>query len=280
MNHKQSHFNRRTVLRTAAGLSVGGLAGCLNGSGETRAGTSIANDDADDQGILRQVTVDGTELVVKLGSAADVDQLNLIQPNGELFGTRERAAGVRQVSFDIGTAYDPGGYRIIAVHGEETVAETGVEIRPQLEIVAVGLFRNNPDKPWDEVYGESETNRLQNAEACVSVHNSGTGPDAAVSLEFSGDIPNPIEDPRNSGLYDADKVTIPPSETRDLFSSSLPFGAHAGNDGMGCIVEKNTGEFSVLVGSRVFAKKISERFTVEYSGSDVMRDCSITIYRR
>ncbi|WP_424006951.1 hypothetical protein [Haloferax denitrificans] len=280
MKHDQANFDRRTILRTTAVLSVGGLTGCLNGSGDTDGGTTTPNNDADEHGILRQVAVEGTELGVELGSRSDVEQINLIQPNGELFGTREVAAGVQQVSFEIGTAYDPGDYRVIAVHGEEMVAETSVEIRPQLEIIDVGLFRNNPDKPWDAVYGESETNRIQNAEACVSVHNSGTGPDAAVSLQFSGDVPNPIENPRDSGLYDAERVTIPPGETRDLFSSSLPFGAHVGNDGMGCIVEKNTGEFSVLVGSRAFAKKISERFTVEYSGSDVMRDCSITIYRR
>ncbi|EMA08312.1 hypothetical protein [Haloferax denitrificans] len=277
MNHKQSHFNRRTVLRTAAGLSVGGLAGCLNGSGETRAGTSIVNDDADDQGILRQVAVDGTELVVKLGSAADVDQLNLIQPNGELFGTRERAAGVRQVSFDIGTAYDPGEYRIIAVHGEEMVAETSVEIRPQLEIVAVGLFRNNPDKPWDEVYGESETDTKKNGEAFVTVMNAGSGPEAVIELRFVGDIPNPSMSPRGSGIHDSDNVVIPPGDEIDLFSSSFPFGAEIGDNGMGCSITSNNGRFKITLESRTTAQNVESEFNVQYSGSDVMHDCRIEI---
>ncbi|WP_081606169.1 hypothetical protein [Haloferax volcanii] len=276
MTHDQSTFDRRTVLRTAAVLSAG-LAGCLNGSTETGDGTTTPNDDSDEQGILRQVAVEGTELGVELGSEADVDRVNLIQPNGELFGTREVAAGVRQVSFEIGTAYDPGEYRILAVQGEETVAETSLEIRPQLEIVDVGLFRNNPDKPWDEVYGESETNRIQNSQASVSVRNLGTGAEAVLSLRFSGDVPNPIEKPRNHGLYDADEITVPAGESRDLYSSSLPFSEQFGDDGMGCSIERNTGEFSVLVGTRVSDGEVSHRFGIEYSGSDTVSDCNITI---
>ncbi|NLV03610.1 hypothetical protein [Haloferax volcanii] len=276
MKHDQSTFDRRTVLRTAAVLSAG-LAGCLNGSGETSDGTTTPNDDSDEQGILRQVAVEGTELGVEHSSEADVDRVNLIQPNGELFGTREVAAGVQQVSFEIGTAYDPGEYWVIAVHGEETVAETSVKIRPQLEIVNVGLFRNNPDKPWDEVYGESETNRRKDSEAFVSIRNSGTGPDAATSLRFLSDVPNPAENPRNEGIYEADEVVIPAGGVRDVYSSSLPFSAQTGDEGMGCSVDMDSGEFSVHVGTRVSGTEIAENFGVSYSGSETMTDCEVKI---
>ncbi|WP_148415033.1 hypothetical protein [Haloferax sp. KTX1] len=278
MTHDQSQFDRRTVLRTTAGLSLAGIAGCLTGSDSSNETTST-NGDSDDQGILRQVAVEGTTLVVRLGSESAVEQLNLIQPNGELFGTREVATGVQQVPFEIGTAYDPGDYRVLAVHGDETVAETRLEIRPQLEIVDVGLFRNNPDKPWDEIYGESETNRTRNSEVYVEVRNLGTGPEAILSLRFSGDVPNPIEKPRNRGLHDAEEIITPPGESRDLYSSSLPFSEQFGDDGMGCSVEKSTGEFTVFVGTGVSDRELWQEFDIEYSGSDTVSDCDIMINR-
>lgn len=277
MNRDQSHFNRRTVLQTAAGLSLAGLAGCLNGSGDASDGTTTANDDSDGQSVLNRVAVEETTLVVELGSEADVEQVNLIQPNGELFGRREVAAGVRQVSFEIGTAYDPGEYRVLAVQGEDTVGETSLDIRPELEIVDVGLFRNNPDKPWDEVYGESKTDRRKDSEAFVSIRNSGTGPDAAISLRFLGDVPNPAENPRNEGIYEADEVVIPAGETRDVYSNSLPFSAQTGDEGMGCSVDIDSGEFSVHVGTRVSGDEVSENFEVKYSGSETMTDCEVEI---
>ena len=276
MKHDQSTFDRRTVLRTAAVLSAG-LAGCLNGSTETGDGTTTPNDDSDEQGILRQVAVEGTELGVELGSEADVDRVNLIQPNGELFGTREVAAGVQQVSFEIGTAYDPGEYRILAVQNGETAAETSLEIRPQLEIVDVGLFRNNPDKPWDEVYGESETDTKKNGEAFVTVANTGTGPEAVIELRFVGDVPNPIENPHGSGIHDSDAVSILPGDEIDLFSNSFPFGAEIGEKGMGCLITGNEGQFKVTFEVRTTTQNVERDFNVQYSGSDVMHDCLIEI---
>ncbi|QIB80116.1 hypothetical protein G3A49_13725 [Haloferax volcanii] len=254
-----------------------GLAGCLNGSTETGDGTTTPNDDSDEQGILRQVAVEGTELGVELGSVADVDRVNLIQPNGELFGTREVAAGVQQVSFEIGTAYDPGEYRILAVQNGETAAETSLEIRPQLEIVDVGLFRNNPDKPWDEVYGESETNRVKNSEAYVEVRNMGNGPDAVVELRFSGDVPHLAEHYEGSGLHGIDHIVVPPEERTNLFSSTFPFGPKLGDDGMGCSINENQGEFNVMIESMVTGREVTKTFRVTYSGSEEMRDCDIDI---
>ncbi len=87
---------------------------------------------------------------------------------------------------------------------EETVVETTTELRPEIQIQDVGLYRNNPDKPWDEVYGESETDRIKNGEAFVTVENTGSGPEAITELIFSGDVPNPIENPRGSGMHEAD----------------------------------------------------------------------------
>jgi len=268
-------ISRRNVLRTAAGAALVSVAGCLNTDGNSSTpgdGTGSPNG----QGPLQRVAVEGTTLVVELSTDADVDQVNLIQPNGELFGTRDVAAGAQQVSFEIGTAYEPGEYRVVALKGEETVTESTTDIVPEIQIQDVGLYRNNPDKPWDEVYGDTETDRKKNGEAFVTVENVGSGPDAIVELLFSGDVPNPIEDPRGGGISDAEQVVIAPGESIDLFSSSFPFGTETEN-GMGCSPDGNSGQFTVTVETRVEGNQISKSYEVQYSGSDDMTDCEVTI---
>jgi len=268
-------ISRRNVLRTAAGAALVSVAGCLNTDGDS--GTpGDGTGSPDGEGPLQRVAVEGTTLVVELSPDADVDQINLIQPNGELFGTRDVAAGVQQVSFEIGTAYEPGEYRVVALKGEETVTESTTDIVPEVQIQDVGLYRNNPDKPWDEVYGDTETDRKKNGEAFVTIENVGSGPDAVVELLFSGDVPNPIEDPRGGGIYGAEQVVIGPGETIDLFSSSFPFGTEAEN-GMGCSPDGNSGQFTVTVETRVEGNRISKSYEVQYSGSNDMTDCEVTI---
>ena len=268
-------ISRRNVLRTAAGAALVSVAGCLNTDGDS--GTpGDGTGSPDEEGPLQRVAVEGTTLVVELSPDADVDQINLIQPNGELFGTRDVAAGVQQVSFEIGTAYEPGEYRVVALKGEETVTESTTDIVPEIQIQDVGLYRNNPDKPWDEVYGDTETDRKKNGEAFVTVANVGSGPDAVLELLFSGDVPNPIEDPRGGGIYDAEQVVIAPGETTDLYSSSFPFGTETEN-GMACSPDGNSGQFTVTVETRVAGNRISKSYEVQYSGSDDMTDCEVTI---
>ena len=268
MTHHTTHCPRRTALQTVTGAVVGCLAGCLS-TNDTSAPSSGA-------GPIEDVAVEGTELVVKHTSADNVDQLNLIQPNGELFEQRTVAAGSQQASFSIGTAYDPGEYTVVALSGDNTLGERSVVIRPELQIQTVGLYRNKPDKPWDEVYGDTETNRLKNGEACVTVKNSGSGPDAVVELLFSGEVPNPVSDPRGNGIHEAEQVIIPPQKTVDLFSSSFPFGSTA-EDGMGCSPDGNSGQFTVIVQTQVGGDNRSNSFDVQYTDSTEMSDCEISI---
>lgn len=275
MTQNYPHISRRNALRTVAGAALASVAGCLN-NGDSSGTPGDGTTDSESKGPLKQVAVDGTTLVVELSAEADVDQVNLIQPNGELFGKRDVAAGAQQISFEIGTAYEPGEYRVIALKGEETVAEGTTNIEPEIQIQDVGLYRNNPDKPWDEVYGDTETDRLKNGEAFVTVTNAGTGPDAIVELVFSGDVPNPIEDPRGSGMYETEQVVVTPGETVDLFSNSFPFGSES-EKGMGCSPDGNSGQFTVLVKTRVNGNEVTKAFDVEYAGSNEMSDCEVTI---
>ena len=273
MTQDNPHLSRRTALRTVAGAALASVAGCLNNGDSPGDGNSTASDDG---GIIQQVTVEGTELVVEYSSEEEVDQINLVQPNGELFGQRETAAGSQQVSFEIGTSYEPGEYTVVALSGEETLAESSSVIQPEIGIQEVGLYRNNPEKPWDEVYGDTETDRLKNGEAYVTVENTGSGPEAIVELIFSGDVPNPVEDPRGSGMYETEQVVISPGETTDLFSSSFPFGSES-EEGMGCSPDGNSGQFTVTVRTQVGGDQVSKSFDVQYSGSTEMSDCEVSI---
>ncbi|WP_082256345.1 hypothetical protein [Haloferax sp. ATB1] len=272
-----SPIDRRTVLRTLGGVTLASVAGCLDSS--RNSGTTTPDQTSattERAGPLSRIAVEEQAIVVETDADAPVEQVNLIQPNGELFGKRGLAAGARQVSFEIGTAYEPGEYRVVALDGEETVAEGLLEISPQIEIQDVGLFRNVPDKPWDEVYGDTETDRLKNGEAVVTVENHGTGPDAVVELIFAEDVPNPISDPRGSGMYETEQVIVAPGETVDLFSNSFPFGSES-EKGMGCSSEGNSGQFRTIIETRVDANQVSKSFDVTYSGSNSMSECEVTI---
>ena len=113
MTQHNSRISRRTALRTITGIALVGAAGCL-GNGEDTDSSDNSDGSPDDRPPFDRVAVEETTLVVRLTSEADVDQVNLIRPNGELFGRREVATGVRQVSFEIGTSYQPGEYRVLA----------------------------------------------------------------------------------------------------------------------------------------------------------------------
>jgi len=266
MKHPISDVSRRTVSRTIAGAALAGLAGCLGGSDSTQLGS---------QDQFSSVGVEGTKLVVELAEGAEVEQINLIKPNGELFGQRTVAAGAEQVSFKLRTSYTPGEYRIIGLKNDESLTEITTEIRPEIQIHDVGLFRNHPDKAWEEAYGSSPTNTKKNGEAFVTVQNTGTGPGTAVELRFSGDVPNPIENPRGNGMNKTDSVVIQAGETVDLFSDSFPFGSEIG--GMGCTLQGNSGQFTVELETQTTDQLVTKTFDVEYSGSEEVYDCEITI---
>jgi len=267
MTRYNPYLSRRTALRTAAGTTLVNVAGCL---GEDS--TSSPND----QEILQRITVEGTALIVKFSSAAQLDHINLIQPNEELFAQREIAAGSQQVSFEIGTSYEPGEYTVVALDGEETLAESSTVVQSEIQIHDVGLYRNDPEKSWDEVYEDAATDRLKNGEAYVTIKNSGSGPEAVTGLIFSGGVPNPVENPRGSGIYETDQVVVAPGETVELFSNSFPFGAES-KEGLGCSTDGNSGKFTVTVKTRARGREVSNTFDVQYSGSTEMTDCEVTI---
>lgn len=274
-------LSRRTALRTVAGAALAGVAGCLDGGGNTE----TPNDGAPDgQNTLKRVAVDGTTLVVELTADADVDQINLIQPNGEVFGQREVAAGSRQVSFEMGTSYAPGEYRVLALEGEETVVETSLPIQPDLGIVEMGIGRNQPEKMWDGPSDEIAE------EAFVTIKNQGSGPDAITKLLFIGDVPYPSDKEGTnyadnedvSGIYDPEadtevsEVVIAAGDQITIYSSRSPFAFVPGS-GTSCTDEQQSGEFDLILETQVGANQVSKTYTIQYSASTESDNCDITI---
>jgi len=277
---RHNSLSRRTALRTIVGSALAGVAGCL-GDGET---PDDGDDTPDGQNTLKRVAVDGTMLVVELTTEADVDQVNLIQPNGEMFGKREIATGSRQVSFKIGAAYAPGEYRILVLNDEEPAVETSLSIQPDLEIVGMGIGRNQPEKMW------SRSSDRINKEAFVTVENLGSGPNAVTQLLFIGDVPYPSDEEGTnyadnedvSGIYDPDRdtevdeVVIEPGERLTLYSYRSPF-AFVRGEGTSCKSEKQNGEFEAILETRVGSDKASKTYSIQYSASEEFDDCEVTI---
>ncbi|MDL0121784.1 hypothetical protein [Halobacterium salinarum] len=280
---RHNSLSRRTALRTVAGAALASVAGCLDDGGNTET-PNDGNGAPDGQNTLKRVAVDGTTLVIELTAEADVDQINLIQPNGELFGQREVATGSQQVSFEIGTAYAPGEYRVLALKGDETIVETSLPIQPDLGIVEMGIGRNQPDKMWDGPSDEIAE------EAFVTVENQGSGPEAITKLLFIGDVPYPSdEDGTNyaanedvSGIYDADadtevdEVVITAGEKITIYSSRSPFAFVPGG-GTSCTDEQQSGEFDLILETQVGANQVSKTYTIQYSASTESDSCDITI---
>ncbi|WP_128478899.1 hypothetical protein [Halorussus pelagicus] len=283
MTRDYPHISRRTALRTVTGATLASVAGCLNNSGNS--GTSgVETTSPRSQGPLKRVAVDGTTLVVELSAEADVDQVNLVQPNGELFGKRDVAAGVQQVSFEIGTAYEPGEYQVVALKGEQGVVETSLPIQPNLSIVEMGIGRNQPEKMWDSSNDEIAE------EAFVTVENQGSGPDAITKLLFIGDVPYPSDEEGTnyannediSGIYDprsnseVSEVVVAAGGRVTIYSSRSPFAFVPGS-GTSCKDEKQSGEFELILETQVGENQLTKTYSIQYSASTEADNCEITI---
>jgi hypothetical protein len=271
-------FDRRTALQTVAGAALASIAGCLS------RGSSPSDGPSSLDGPLQQISVDGTAVVIDLDSTADVDHLNLIQPNGELFEQQAVAAGVQQVSFEIGTTYPPGEYEVVALRGEEAVVETTYPIEPDLEIVEMGTGRNQPEKMWNGTEDELSD------EAFITVSNRGTGPDVITKLLFLGDVPYPSDEEGTNyadnedvnGIYDPEtdsevgEVLLTAGEQLTIYSSRSPF-AFVPGAGDSCTDEAQTGEFSLILETRIDEDSVSKSYSIRYSASNEQDNCTITV---
>lgn len=158
-------LSRRGLLGGGAGVVIGALAGCAGGSDPPGTGSPSG------ASVFQALSFDGPDLVVELVDEHAVSRVNLIGPDGSLFGSADVAAGARTVRIELldikpeGAGmkhYTPGEHELFAV-GEEESASMKVDLVPDLEIVDVRQYREGDG---DQVYG-----RL-----VVEVENVGSGP--------------------------------------------------------------------------------------------------------
>ena len=227
-------------------------------------------------GAFTQTAVADQQLIVEFEESLDAETISVIDPDGESFGEMSISAGVTRVTFDIEMPYTPGEYRIVAVDGGETIAETSQEIRPELEIEDVGIRANRLDEMPDERGGGRE------AEAVVTVKNSGTGPERILDLSLGGDIPNPRNpDDEGIGIYDPDipgethePVSLNSAQQRTLFTSTLPFLFEG--DGIDCSPEPQSGEMTVTIEGDI-SGEYSEEYRIDYTASESYDGCDISL---
>ncbi|KTG10586.1 hypothetical protein AUR64_07915 [Haloprofundus marisrubri] len=277
----QSDFtiDRRTVLSSITGATLVGLAGCTSSRDDSTGSNGTASDGTGDSGPLKQVSVEGLQLVVELTADAEVEHLNVISPNGELFDSQELSQGVSRAAFELGTSYTPGEYRVLALRGEDEIGSSVLAIEPDLQIVEVGIGANHLERFPEEL-------TFKDQQALVTVENRGTGPDAITRLLFKGDVPGPTTDYETgdvSGIWgpDAnnqrgvDAVAITADSEETIFSISLPF-SFAADNGIDCKSTPQSGSFRVVVQSQIDGKTTASR-RIEYSESDRYDGCDTTI---
>ncbi|MWV38815.1 hypothetical protein [Natrialba sp. INN-245] len=262
---------RRTLLcgiATSAAISV---SGCFNRS-ET--GSEVGWDNP----TFEDISVDGTELVLEFDDDASVDQVNVIDPNGELYTELSVPAGVSRETVEIGTSYQPGEYEVVAlVESNEQDIQT-VNIEPDIQITDLRLGRNHPD----EMFEGASDNEIR-SEAILTLENTGTGPDAATRLSFEGDIPRETpSDYDESGIQDieddvsryADAVDLPPGEEIFLYSRRRPFSS--ASERVSCTHSTEEGVFDVAVNTTNRDEPITETFSVSYTGENLV-ECDIEV---
>ncbi|AXR76141.1 hypothetical protein AArc1_4024 (plasmid) [Natrarchaeobaculum sulfurireducens] len=275
---QHNHTTRRTVLSGIVTGAAVAVSGCLSGS--ENGGSENGADSLDDDEIFEDLFVEGTELVLEFTEDSSVDQVNVIDPNGEAFAEQSIAAGVDRETIEIGTEYEPGEYDVVALENGDEQTTQSVTVEPDVRITDLRLGRNHPDEMF-----EGASDREIRSEAILTLENHGTGPEAAIRLAFDGEIPRqtPDEDEyEESGIYDmesdfsghADAVVIPAGEEVTLYSQRRPFSS--ASERVDCTPETEYGQFEVTIETEVSDEVTAETYEVSYTGENLV-ECDIEI---
>jgi len=202
---KQSISRRKLLAYTGATLFAGG-AGCSESTNENETTTSQFTPPANS--VFEEVDIEGPNLVVTLPQDHDVDRINLIDPDGNLFrqtgvAEGETRAGL-QIVFKTGGSYTAGEYELVAV-SSESFASLSVELRPEINIVAV-----EPELAEDD---QNSTGGL-----IVTLENVGTGPTWIYNIGFRN-TPYPNAPEVIEGDSFVDTIFEQPDDPSDEFLS-------------------------------------------------------------
>ena len=140
-------MTRRRFLRLGVGGSVAGLAGCSGSEAESPSTTST-----EEESVFSSVGVDGDFLVVEVAGSDALSKVNLIAPDGTLYGAERIQSGVRTVRFRLielklsqSSHYTLGEYELVAVAGGDSIESKTVDLRPDLRIREIEQYQNEND---------------------------------------------------------------------------------------------------------------------------------------
>lgn len=261
---------RRRFLGSIVASSVASLSGC--------AAFDESDGEPEETEGFERIAVEGTELILEFEDGHTLDAVAVVQPDEELFVERELTAGVSRETIELGVDYVPGEYKVIGSSEGTEQASSTLEIQPNIQITGLLLGRNHPDEMYE---GASE--RTIQMEVILTLENTGSGPDAADGLVFSGDVPRPTPDDYDeSGIYDresdlgghADRIVLPPGESVTIYSHSTPF--NPASDNVSCSPDTERGEFEVLIRTAIQDSHPSQQYSVTYTGEDLV-GCDIEI---
>ncbi|MFC7237637.1 hypothetical protein ACFQS4_05295 [Saliphagus sp. GCM10025317] len=275
MKINQQTYCRRNVLRVLAIATSVGLAGCTASDNDESATKS--NDSLEFTSRIEE-----TQLVLRF-QAGVIDQVNVVDPAGELFATRTVEAGVSRLAVEIGTEYTPGTYDVIGLAADEVVETHSLKLEPNLELIDLRLGKNHPEEMYE---GANELDIA--AKAILYLTNTGSASTAVTSLRFRGDVPLPThesyDETGDCGIYDtdnkvggnADEVVIPAGETIVIYSNTRPFSPTA--RGAECNLAGYEGRFTVELSSVHASQDIKLEYTIQYQDTKP-RGCAYEIER-
>ncbi|QLD90389.1 hypothetical protein HWV07_15640 [Natronomonas salina] len=253
-------ITRRDVLSTVGAATL--LAGCSESSSTSSGG-------------FTKTTVENQQLIAEFESSLEAETISVIDPAGESFAETSVATGASRVTFDIPMPYAPGEYRLVAAAGDETLAETTQAIRPELEIVDVGVGANRLDEMPEGLH-------FPDRQVYVTVKNEGTGPDGITRLEFSKEFPNSNTEREGSGIFDGnsgveenEQKVVPKDEATTLISWTLPFADYESN----CDSDSHLIDAEIRVQPIISKRELEEAVEIRYSPSGSQNACNVSLER-
>jgi hypothetical protein len=230
-------------------------------------------------GVFERVAVEGTTLVVDLAEDADVDAVNVIAPDGELYRRLTVAIGATRLAARITIPYTPGMYQFVAVKQSTTVGQATLLVEPATRVSKVELAGKTSEAiPTGLSYADAQVR--------VELLNTGAGPDSVTALRIEGDVPNPTwrypEEPPTSEIFDesdgfgdSERILLEAGTNMPVYSTGMPF-LQTGR-GTNCSGEPQQGSFVVEIDSEITGETLRKVFPIRWQLSEAGGECRFEI---
>jgi len=237
-------LSRRGFLRSGLLGGTAVVAGCL-GDGSQASPSAPGTETTEP---ISDVSVDGSDLVVKLIEGHDVTGLNLIGPDGSAFAETEVPVGETTTRIELldmrpGLGgydhYEPGVYELVAIGGSGS-SRMEVALEPELRITGVEQYRD----------GEESTDL---GKLAVTVENVGTGPTWVYDITYrdspnyaaNADLISDAGIPQLSVPAEPVESILDPQSRRQFVGTTVPLQFDSDTD-VSC---QGNSTFSVVVGT-------------------------------